>query len=152
MILSQIFWGLLLRCLPWLIRIDSINGVKIIHRNTLFLINTDQDYHFRALVDNLWSDISHSNRTSDVNLTCKGICGRHKAFRPPSGLGRYFSGQKRCQVCEIFIKWEALNCPCCGCRLRIRPRNGVNRRKMARMIATMSNTIDQDQQALVLYH
>ena len=55
-------------------------------------------------------------------MTCKGICIRHKAQKP-SGSGRYASGQKRCQICEIFIKWDGLWCPCCGYRLRTRPRN-----------------------------
>ena len=55
-------------------------------------------------------------------MTCKGICVRHKAQKPV-GSGRYASGQKRCQICEIFIKWEGLWCPCCGYRLRTKPRN-----------------------------
>ncbi|MFZ0223934.1 MAG: hypothetical protein WAM42_19805 [Candidatus Nitrosopolaris sp.] len=55
-------------------------------------------------------------------MTCKGICIRHKAMKPV-GMGRYSTGQKRCQVCEIFLKWEGLWCPCCGYRLRTRPRN-----------------------------
>jgi len=55
-------------------------------------------------------------------MTCKGICVRHKAQKP-IGFGRYASGQKRCQICEIFINWEGLWCPCCGYRLRTRPRN-----------------------------
>ncbi len=55
-------------------------------------------------------------------MTCKGICIRHKAQKPV-GSGRYASGQKRCQICEIFIKWEGLWCPCCGYRLRTKPRN-----------------------------
>jgi hypothetical protein len=50
-------------------------------------------------------------------MTCKGICIRHKASC------RYATGNKRCQVCEIFIKWDALFCPCCGCRLRTGPRH-----------------------------
>ena len=33
-------------------------------------------------------------------------------------------GQKRCQVCEIYLEWQGTWCPCCGYRLRIRPRNG----------------------------
>jgi hypothetical protein len=33
-------------------------------------------------------------------MTCKGICIRHKAQKPV-GSGRYASGQKRCQICEI---------------------------------------------------
>ena len=54
-------------------------------------------------------------------MVCKGICIRHKASGPIS-YGRYAAGQKRCQICEIFIKWDGIFCPCCGCRLRIGPR------------------------------
>jgi hypothetical protein len=56
-------------------------------------------------------------------LVCKGICSRHRAIKPTSGQ-RYTIGQKRCQVCQIFIKWEDIWCPCCGYRLRGKPRNG----------------------------
>jgi hypothetical protein len=55
-------------------------------------------------------------------MTCKGICLRHKAQKPV-GSGRYALGQKRCQICELFIKWDGLWCPCCGYRLRTKPRN-----------------------------
>ena len=55
-------------------------------------------------------------------MTCKGICIRHKAQKP-TGIGRYSSGQKRCQICEIFLNWNGLWCPCCSYRLRSRPRN-----------------------------
>ena len=55
-------------------------------------------------------------------MTCKGICIRHKAQKPV-GSGRYSMGQKRCQICEIFIKWDGLWCQCCGYRLRTKPRN-----------------------------
>jgi uncharacterized Zn finger protein (UPF0148 family) len=50
-------------------------------------------------------------------MTCKGICIRHKA------TSRYVTGNKRCQICELFIKWDGVFCPCCGYRLRIGPRN-----------------------------
>jgi hypothetical protein len=50
-------------------------------------------------------------------MTCKGICIHHRAS------SRYATGQKRCQVCELFIKWDGLFCPCCGYKLRTRPRN-----------------------------
>jgi hypothetical protein len=52
----------------------------------------------------------------------EGICIRHKAHKP-LGSSRYATGQKRCQICEIFIKWDGLWCPCCGYRLRTKPRN-----------------------------
>ena len=54
-------------------------------------------------------------------MVCKGICIRHKASGPISS-GRYATGQKRCQICVIFIKWDGIFCPCCGYRLRIGPR------------------------------
>jgi hypothetical protein len=55
-------------------------------------------------------------------MVCKGICIRHKAHKPVDS-GRYATGQKRCQRCEIFIKWDSVSCPCCGYKLRIGPRN-----------------------------
>jgi hypothetical protein len=55
-------------------------------------------------------------------MVCKGICIRHKAHKP-FGSSRYGTGNKRCQICEIFIKWEGLCCPCCGYKLRIGPRH-----------------------------
>ena len=62
------------------------------------------------------------NSIKTTKMTCKGICVRYKAQKPV-GTGRYASGQRRCQICEIFIKWEGLWCPCCGYRLRTKPRN-----------------------------
>jgi hypothetical protein len=50
-------------------------------------------------------------------MTCKGICIHHKI------LGRYATGNKRCQIYEVFIEWDGVFCPCCGYRLRTRPRN-----------------------------
>ena len=56
-------------------------------------------------------------------MVCKGRCLRHKALKPSLGIGRYITGQKRCQICETFLNWGGLWCPCCGYRLRTRPRN-----------------------------
>jgi len=55
-------------------------------------------------------------------LSCKGTCEQYKANKP-IGIGRYASGQKRCQICELYISWDGLWCPCCGYRLRCKPRN-----------------------------
>lgn len=54
-------------------------------------------------------------------MVCKGICGKYKA-KWGSHRYRYASGQKRWNVCEIFVKWEGRWCPCCGMSLRTRPR------------------------------
>ncbi len=58
-----------------------------------------------------------------IKMVCKGRCLRHKALKPGLGIGRYSTGQKRCQICETFLNWGGLWCPCCGYRLRTRPRN-----------------------------
>ncbi|MFL6402820.1 MAG: hypothetical protein ACJ71M_05010 [Nitrososphaeraceae archaeon] len=62
-------------------------------------------------------------------MVCKGTCIRHKASGPIS-YGRYAIGQKRCQICEIFIKWDGIYCPCCGYRLRIGPRLFKDKEKL----------------------
>ncbi|MGH9951180.1 MAG: hypothetical protein ACRD5J_06110, partial [Nitrososphaeraceae archaeon] len=56
-------------------------------------------------------------------VVCKGICVSHRALRPHgTETGRYVQGQKRCQICCMFINWNGLHCPCCGTRLRLKPR------------------------------
>jgi len=65
-------------------------------------------------------------------MTCNGVCGKYQAKKPASG-GRYANGQKRCQVCEIFIGWEGLWCPCCNYRLRTKPRNKEYKAKLFAM-------------------
>ncbi len=55
-------------------------------------------------------------------MVCKGACPKYKAKKPTSG-GRYEAGQRRCQTCEIWLMWEGIWCPCCGYRLRTKPRN-----------------------------
>jgi hypothetical protein len=47
-------------------------------------------------------------------MVCKGICIRHKAQKP-TGIGRYSSGQKRCQISETFLNWDGL----CVAELRV---------------------------------
>ncbi len=41
----------------------------------------------------------------------------------PVDAGRYSTGQKRCQIFELFFKWDGLWCLCCRYRLRTKPRN-----------------------------
>jgi hypothetical protein len=62
-------------------------------------------------------------------MTCKGICYRHRA-QQRSG-GRYANGQKRCQVCQIYMKWDGLRCPCCKSKLRSKSRNSPFRKRFA---------------------
>jgi hypothetical protein len=50
-------------------------------------------------------------------MACKGICSRYQALKPyikkkggnaNNGGGRYSIGQKRCQICDLFIKFEGV--------------------------------------------
>ena len=64
---------------------------------------------------------------------CNMICGKYRALGS-SGNGRYVNGQKRCNSCEIFMYWDGLRCPCCGCSLRSNPRNAKARKKLRSII------------------
>ena len=55
-------------------------------------------------------------------MVCKGICHKYKA-KWCAREYRYATGQKRCNVCELFVNWDGSNCPCCGMLLRARPRS-----------------------------
>ena len=74
-------------------------------------------------------------------MTCKGICIRHKDSY------RYDTGNKRCQICAIFIKWDGVSCPCCGYKLRTGPRSfkfkaklRLKKQKEKLMQKTLKNT------------
>lgn len=54
--------------------------------------------------------------------TCKDKCPAHKA-NSSSRYGMYKQGFKHCNTCQLFIEWAGLYCPCCGTRLRSKPRS-----------------------------
>lgn len=62
-------------------------------------------------------------------MVCKGICHRYIVRLDPS-KGRYQSGQKRCQVCSLYLIWSGIRCPCCGTRLRNKARRPLAARKI----------------------
>jgi len=53
---------------------------------------------------------------------CVGTCKNYKALKP-SQIGRYASGQKRCNFCEVFLDYDGNTCPCCNRQLRCLPRS-----------------------------
>lgn len=72
-----------------------------------------------------------------MSFICKGVCTRHKAKK--SKEGRYASGQKRCNFCNVFMTWDGFWCPCCGSRLRLKPRNGINKERLKNKVTMMVN-------------
>ena len=83
-------------------------------------------------------------------MTCKGVCIRHRAQRPGS-FGRYAAGQKRCQVCALFMKWDGLWCPCCGCRVRTKPRNSKFKQKLKTIRKEHNKNKNKEQHHLINY-
>lgn len=68
-------------------------------------------------------------------VSCKGICHRYKAKRIEF-CGRYSEGQKRCQICEMYMFWKGLRCPCCKQRLRSTPRTPKSKSKYRQIMMT----------------
>lgn len=64
-------------------------------------------------------------------MGCRGICSEYSEKKiNPKGSGMYNLGYKRCTVCECFMKREGKNCPCCGYRLRTKPKNTIGRKNL----------------------
>ena len=84
-------------------------------------------------------------------MVCKGICIRHKALKPMK-VGRYSTGQKRCQICEIYLNWNGEWCPCCGYKLRARPRSSKAKRALEarKNIGRDNNTSNTKEQTSIL--
>ena len=57
-------------------------------------------------------------------MPCKGICISCKVSRG------YANGHKRCNHCNLYIKWDGLLCPCCGYKLRVGPRHSKFKAKL----------------------
>jgi hypothetical protein len=53
--------------------------------------------------------------------------GTHKVVKSEivedGALGRYANGQRRCEVCSVFLNWGGLSCLCCGHKLRTKARS-----------------------------
>jgi len=62
---------------------------------------------------------------------CKDICKRFQVLKPKGRTGRYETGQKLCsRYCGIFIKFNGSQCPCCGSKLRVRPKSAKYRKQL----------------------
>lgn len=66
---------------------------------------------------------------SKMTNVCKGVCIKYKAVGY-KGKHRYNIGQKRCPVCEEFLKYLGIRCPCCSVKLRTTPRGNKARKEI----------------------
>ncbi len=64
-----------------------------------------------------------SRRTTSQNKHCRKTCLQYKVRKTKLGQSFYaIQDTKYCSRCGEFIKWQGYHCPCCGGRLRSRPR------------------------------
>jgi hypothetical protein len=75
-------------------------------------------------------------------MSCKGICVRYRASN------NYANGQKRCKICEQFVTWNGLMCPCCRHKLRTRPRDP----KLYEKLREQKRIKEAKKQAAILHH
>jgi|APSaa5957512535_1039671.scaffolds.fasta_scaffold149258_1 hypothetical protein len=54
-------------------------------------------------------------------MVCKGKCEKYKAKKPQDS-NRYKIGQKRCQICSVWVNYDGYFCPCCNSKLRNKSR------------------------------
>jgi len=62
--------------------------------------------------------------------SCNELCLQYKPKYCITSKGRYKDGQKRCQICQVYIIWNGVRCPCCNFTLRTKPRNGKLKNKL----------------------
>lgn len=61
--------------------------------------------------------------TTSKNISCKGMCKRYLNKRNGRKELYYSKWENcRCSVCDEYLKWDGVYCPCCGYKLRRRPR------------------------------
>lgn len=77
-------------------------------------------------------------------MVCKNICKNYKVIYKEFVHLRYADGQKRCSICDTFLIWDYNNkCPCCGHKLRIRPKNSRLRRQYNNILEQKQNSSEQ---------
>lgn len=55
-------------------------------------------------------------------LNCKGLC-KTKYKESMGEFSLKYNGQKRCGICDVYLKWSGIKCPCCKSVLHVRPRH-----------------------------
>lgn len=68
-------------------------------------------------------------------MPCRDVCQKYKTFTNDFKYARYANGQKRCTTCATYLTWNFGNrCPCCGRKLRLKPRNARLRTQYSKIL------------------
>ena len=94
--------------------------------------------------------------------TCLEICKQFKV-KKPAGVGRYESGQSRCQTCDVWSDYRGARlkdgssategskgwyCVCCNFRMRQKPRNKVYKEKLHKKILEKNSAIKRGHESI----
>lgn len=68
-----------------------------------------------------------SKRTTSRSTECRDIHDKWR-IKLNNKNGSPYKDPKvcRCRVCEVFMLWEGIFCPCCGYKVSRRPRSSDN--------------------------
>ena len=68
-------------------------------------------------------------------MVCRDICKRYRFVSSnKSSRQIYLDGAVRCNsFCQIFLRWDGAFCPCCGMKLRRKPRNKQGKAMMQKI-------------------
>ena len=58
-----------------------------------------------------------------TRMDCSNRCLQHKKSR-----GYDTPDSRYCPKCAAFMSWQGMFCPCCGTRLKTKPRHAKHRR------------------------
>ena len=76
-----------------------------------------------------------------IVFRCRGIHGRYQVKLSRLYGSPYDRGFKKCGHCDVFIRYEGVFCPCCGSRLRDRPKGTSSAQRAARIAVRMAAKI-----------
>ena len=77
-------------------------------------------------------------------MICRNIICKAEQYQPKKKVrGAAAQGYRRCSVCEIFLKYQGVYCPCCSNRMRVTPNNNKARQRVRekRLISRINNII-----------
>jgi len=114
-------------------------------------LSNNERHHLILLCEQKISEAGESVRNSGRKpskathrRTCRGACKRFRVLKQ-SGVGRYASGQGRCQICDVWIDHNECHlkdgspatkhsvgwfCNCCNFRVRQKPRKAEYKEKL----------------------
>ena len=86
----------------------------------------------------------------DIVFICRDIHGQYAEKVALRYGSPYDRGLKKCGHCDVYIRYEGIFCPCCGARLRDRPKVTNSAQRAARIAVRMAAKAKPKRQLVVV--